>query len=147
MEKCSICGGDGPMIVMHQSCLYDLPEALCYDDDPLCNLCGSVELCLREIERGKPELIDCKHHFRLDPAKDQEMLREVTAWVRLTPPDKREQRRRMWLYAEPKRCKRLINVLRWAWWNRVELLMLALCFFAVIGAEWFARLLLQRMGG
>ena len=71
---------------------------------------------------------------------------EVTPWVRLTPPDKRERRRRMWLYAPPKRCKRLIKALRWAWWNRVELLMLALCFFAVIGCKWSARLLLQ-IGG
>ena len=74
MAKCSVCGGDGPMIVMHQSCLYDLLEALCYDDDPLCNLCGNVELCQQEIERGKPRLFDCKHNFRLDPAKVQEML-------------------------------------------------------------------------
>ena len=70
---------------------------------------------------------------------------EVTTWVRLTPPDKRERRRRMWLYAEPKRCKRLIKALRWAWWNRVELLMLALCFFAVIGAEWMAKMMIGGM--
>ena len=72
---------------------------------------------------------------------------EVIPWTRLTPPDKREQRRRMWLYAEPKRCKWLIKALRWAWWNRVELLMLTLCFFAVIGAEWMAKMLLQQIGG
>ena len=36
-----------------------------------------VELCQKEIERGKPELIDCKHNFRLDPAKVQAELAEV----------------------------------------------------------------------
>lgn len=78
MAKCSVCGGDGPMIVMHSSCLYDLFEAFCPDVLP-CNLCGSVELCQQEIERGKPELIDCKHNFHLDPAKVQAELKEVTA--------------------------------------------------------------------
>lgn len=70
---------------------------------------------------------------------------EVTTWVRLTPPDKREQRRRMWLYAEPIRCKHLIRVLRWCYYNRLELLMLALCVLALVGAEWAAKLLVRHI--
>lgn len=70
---------------------------------------------------------------------------EVTPWVRLAPPDKREQRRRMWLYATPRRCRGLIRALRWAWWNRVELLLLALCLLAVVAAGWAAKMMIGRL--
>lgn len=83
MAKCSVCGGDGPMIVMHSSCLYDLLEAVCFDDALLCKLCGNTEPCRKalqkEIEQGKPMLFDCERNFRLDPAKVQAILQEVTA--------------------------------------------------------------------
>lgn len=79
MAKCSICGGDGPMIVIHQSCLYDLLRVAGEQYPPLCNLCGSVELCEQEFEQDTPGHIDCKRNFRLDAAKAQALIEAVTA--------------------------------------------------------------------
>lgn len=70
---------------------------------------------------------------------------EAVPWRRERPPDRKALRRRMWLYAEPIRCKRLIRVLRWCYHNRLELLMLALCVLALVGAEWAAKLLVRHI--
>ena len=71
----------------------------------------------------------------------------VTTWLRTTPPDKREQRRRLWLYGTPNRCKLLIKALRWCYWNRWNLFCLLLVWAAVIGCKWFAWVLLLQIGG
>lgn len=70
---------------------------------------------------------------------------EAVPWRRERPPDRKAQRRRMWLHAEPIRCKHLIRVLRWCYHNRLELLMLALCVLALVGAEWAAKLLVRHI--
>lgn len=77
MARCSICNGDGGMIAVHQSCLYDLLRVAGEQYPPLCNLCGSVELCEQEFEQCAPGHIDCRHNFRLDPAKARALIEEV----------------------------------------------------------------------
>ena len=80
-------------------------------------------------------MIDYRYPYRAEaPA--------VTVWRREITPSKREQRRQMWLYAPPKRCRGLILALRWCWWNRAELLTLALCLLAVVAAGWAAKMMI-----
>ena len=64
MANCCVCGGEGPMVVIHSDCLHDLLELVHEQQAPLCVLCANVALCMQERSG-----VDCRHVFRLDQAK------------------------------------------------------------------------------